>query len=81
VSAQFITVSRIEVEGSMSYYMTIESGQVEPSHSTIAIDNAQGLITDVTLPLVSVEIGELSLGDVLNIYRLVVLVTSVHHYM
>ena len=78
--------SRLQVDydssgRSMSYYMPIESDQVEPSHSTIAIGSAQGLITDATLPLVSVEIGELSLGNVISIYRLVVLVTSVHHYM
>ena len=56
--------SRLQVDydssgRSMSYYMTIESDQVEPSHSTIAIDSAQGLITGATLPLVSVETGEL----------------------
>ena len=57
--------SRLQVDydsggRSVNFYTRTRSDQLVPVESTIDVNNDQDLIIDVTLPLVTVEIGELS---------------------
>ena len=56
--------SRLQVDydsggRSVNFYTTTQSDQLVPAENTIDINNDQDLIIDMTLPLVSIEIGEL----------------------